>query len=299
MEARGAAARELRAVRRGHDDVNRGGSHRLRRALAATSWLCLSLLAACSSTTTSLPVSRREARAAVHVVQSGETLNKIAWQHRVDQQELARWNGITDPDELRVGQRLRLVPPRGYVAAAPAPVPAASRQPNPPPQSTPVRTAPQRPAAKSTPRARPPSTPPRAPTADRPAPAPAAVAPRWSWPTEGGIVSRFGADGGVASGLSIGGREGQPVRAAAAGRVVYAGGGLIGYGQLVIIRHDATFLSAYGYNSELLVTQGQEVARGATIALMGRGPGRQPRLHFEIRRNGVPVDPLLFVEAPR
>jgi lipoprotein NlpD len=112
-------------------------------------------------------------------------------------------------------------------------------------------------------------------------------------------VTRFGADDAIGSGIGIGGREGQPVRAAAAGRVVYAGGGLIGYGQLVIIKHDETFLSAYGYNAELLVTQGQDVARGATIALMGQGPGRQPGLHFEIRRNGVPVDPLLFVSAPR
>jgi lipoprotein NlpD len=112
-------------------------------------------------------------------------------------------------------------------------------------------------------------------------------------------VARFGANDAIASGIGIGGRAGQPVRAAAAGRVVYAGGGLIGYGQLVILKHDETFLSAYGYNSELLVTQGQEVPRGATIALMGQGPGRQPRLHFEIRRNGTPVDPLLFVTAPR
>jgi lipoprotein NlpD len=112
-------------------------------------------------------------------------------------------------------------------------------------------------------------------------------------------VTRFGAAGGVGSGVGIAGRSGQPVRAAAAGRVVYAGGGLIGYGQLVIIKHDDTFLSAYGHNSELLVTQGQDVKRGDTIALMGQGPNRQPRLHFEIRRNGVPVDPLLFVNAPR
>jgi lipoprotein NlpD len=113
------------------------------------------------------------------------------------------------------------------------------------------------------------------------------------------VVTRFGASDGIASGIAIGGREGQPVRAAAAGRVVYAGGGLIGYGQLVIIKHDETFLSAYGYNSNVLVTQGQEVPRGATIALMGLSPGRQPRLHFEIRRNGVPVDPLLFVDPLR
>src|SRR5262245_14819019 len=238
-----------------------------------------------------MPVSRRDAREVVHVVKSGETLYKIATHYRIDQQELASWNGIRNPDELRVGQRLRLVPPRGYVAAAPSPTARADV----PPQSTSTRsTTTQRPSTST-------STPARTPTTRPPpkAPAPAAAALRWSWPTEGQVVSRFGADGSIGSGLSIGGREGQPVRAAAAGKVVYAGGGLIGYGQLVIIKHDETFLSAYGYNSELLVTQGQEVARGATIALMGLGgPGRQPRLHFEIRRNGVPVDPLLFVSAP-
>lgn len=237
------------------------------------------MLASCTSAT-QVYVSRREARAAVHVVQRGETLTKIAWQHRVDAQELAQWNGIQNPDELRVGQRLRLVPPRGYVAAAPAPSP---------PSTTRSSPSPTGPAAR-------PSSPPGRPSSSQAA---AVAAPiRWSWPTDGAIVSRFGADGSVGSGLGIAGREGQPVRAAAAGRVVYAGGGLIGYGQLVIIKHDETFLSAYGYNSELLVTQGQDVARGATIALMGKGPNRQPRLHFEIRRNGVPVDPLLFVTAP-
>ncbi|HXS79168.1 MAG TPA: peptidoglycan DD-metalloendopeptidase family protein [Gammaproteobacteria bacterium] len=242
-------------------------------------------------------MSRRDARAAVHVVQRGETLTKIAWQHRVDPQELASWNGLQNADELRVGQRLRLVPPRGYVAAAPAPATPPS---TPPRASTTTRNPPSAttPAARSTP---PPVTRPSGPQARSSSSggaAPAATPVRWSWPTDGSIVSRFGADGSVGSGLGIGGRAGQPVRAAAAGRVVYAGGGLIGYGQLVIIKHDETFLSAYGYNSELLVTQGQDVARGATIALMGNGPNRQPRLHFEIRRNGVPVDPLLFVSAP-
>jgi lipoprotein NlpD len=245
-------------------------------------FLGICMLASCTSTT-EVYVNRRDARAAVHVVQRGETLTKIAWQHRVDPQELASWNGIRNPDELRVGQRLRLVPPRGYVAAAPAPATSAST-----PQSTTTRST-------TAPTARPPAP---SSTPQRPA-APAATPIRWAWPTDGAIVARFGADGSVGSGLGIGGHEKQPVRAAAAGRVVYAGGGLIGYGQLVIIKHDETFLSAYGYNSELLVTQGQDVARGATIALMGMGPNRQPRLHFEIRRNGVPVDPLLFVTAPR
>jgi lipoprotein NlpD len=134
------------------------------------------------------------------------------------------------------------------------------------------------------------------PPAAAPAPAlPAEPPPRWQWPTDGEVVVQFGAPGGIATGIAISGRDGQPVRAAAAGRVVYAGGGLINYGQLVIIKHNETFLSAYGFNRELLVAQGQDVARGQPIALMGTGPERQPRLHFEIRRNGLPVDPLLFV----
>jgi lipoprotein NlpD len=269
-------------------------------ARACALWVCLAMLASCTSQSTSLPVSRREARAAVHVVQRGETLTKIAWQHRVDSQELANWNGIANPDVLRVGQRLRLVPPRGYVAAAPAPIarpPAETTR-----SSAPVRTSTPPPRTSTTTRSAPPASsrpPATAPPRSQPA---ASTAARWSWPTDGAIVARYGADGAdgaIGSGIGIGGREGQPVRAAAGGRVVYAGGGLIGYGQLVIIKHDETFLSAYGYNAELLVTQGQDVARGATIALMGLGPNRQPRLHFEIRRNGTPVDPLLFVTAPR
>jgi lipoprotein NlpD len=276
----------------------RGGAF---AAVRLCAWfLCVALGAGCTASNTNIPVSRREARAAVHVVQAGETLTRIAWQHRVEADELAAWNGIVDPNTLRVGQRLRLVPPRGYVAAAPAPVPQpTARTPPSPPRSTP-QTQPQRSRQPTPTRA---TTPRPTPRAAAPSPArqgaSAAAAPRWSWPTDGRIATSFGSADGIESGIGIAGREGQPVRAAAAGRVVYAGGGLMGYGQLVIIKHDETFLSAYGYNSELLVTQGQDVASGATIALMGQGPGRQPRLHFEIRRNGTPVDPLLFVTAPR
>jgi len=123
--------------------------------------------------------------------------------------------------------------------------------------------------------------------------------PAWLWPTDGQVATRFGSSVGIATGIGIRGREGQPVRAAASGRVVYVGSGLIGYGQLVIIKHSEAYLSAYGYNSRVLVSQGQDVARGATIAFMGQGPERQPRLHFEIRRDGVPIDPLLLLQAPR
>ncbi len=246
-------------------------------------------LAATACTSTRSPYLLRRDEIPVHVVERGDTLYKIAWQHRVDQRDLVLWNGLADPDELRIGQRVRLVPPRGYVA--PPPVQAANGSGAARPSAGTGASAPPRGQPETRPRA----------AENRPAPAraPAVTARAWTWPTEGRVVTRFGASDGIASGLAIGGREGQPVRAAAAGRVVYAGGGLIGYGQLVIIRHDETFLSAYGHNSNLLVTQGQDVARGATIALMGQGPGRQPRLHFEIRRNGVPVDPLLFVDAPR
>jgi lipoprotein NlpD len=284
--------------------VNRSRSSRRRGASVAVAairilqlrharhpWrLCLIALAfvATACTSTRSPYVLRRDEIPVHVVVRGETLYKIAWQHRVDQRDLVLWNGLADPDELRIGQRLRLVPPRGYVA--PPPVQAANGSAPRPPAATVTP-----PRAQTTARSR--------ATANRSVPAPvrpaAVSAPTWVWPTEGRVVTTFGASDGIASGIGIAGREGQPVRAAAAGRVVYAGGGLIGYGQLVIIKHDETFLSAYGYNSNVLVTQGQEITRGATIALMGQGPGRQPRLHFEIRRKGVPVDPLLFVDPPR
>jgi lipoprotein NlpD len=229
--------------------------------------VCAALLATFASGCTSLHsvyAPTRTARIPVHVVQRGETLYKIAWQYRVDQRDLVRWNGLRDPDVLYVGQRLWLAPPRGAAAARSRERPTAGAAPS----SSRVATtsAPARPA----------SLPP----------------PQWRWPADGAVVTAFGAPNGIATGIAIRGREGQPVRAAAAGRVVYAGGGLIGYGQLVIIKHNDTYLSAYGHNSRLLVSQGQAVKSGETIALMGLGPERQARLHFEIRRDGEPVDPL-------
>jgi len=220
--------------------------------------LLLALVAGCSSLTPVEQGPTHVARASVHVVRRGETLYQIAWQHGLDQRDLARWNALRNPDVLHVGQRLVLVPPRTVRAS-------------------------QR-SAGATPR--------RSSPAPRAAPQPM---PAWLWPTDGTVVMGFGSASGIATGIAIGGREGQPVRAAAAGRVVYAGAGLIGYGQLVILKHNDTYLSAYGHNSRLLVTQGQDVAAGATIALMGVGPERQPRLHFEIRRDGAPIDPLLFL----
>ncbi|HEX6997058.1 MAG TPA: peptidoglycan DD-metalloendopeptidase family protein [Gammaproteobacteria bacterium] len=241
----------------------------------------LLMIAGCAGSSSSLV----EYPPRVHVVQPGETLFGIAWRYGLDYRDLARWNGLDDPDYIRAGQRLRLAPApdAGRTAAAGGGASTAA--------SPPARSGRQAPAATGSSASR--------PNARAATPLPSSPPPEWRWPTSGPIVSRFGSGGdGPATGIGIGGREGQAIEAAASGRVVYAGSGLIGYGQLVIIRHNDTYLSAYGYNSRLLVEQGQSVARGQKIAEMGLGPGRQPRLHFEIRRNGVPVDPLQFL-APR
>jgi lipoprotein NlpD len=137
-----------------------------------------------------------------------------------------------------------------------------------------------------------------APSQARPATAATAEPPpRWQWPAGGPVLARYGESPLTASGIQVGGRAGDPVRAAAGGQVVYAGSGLKGYGELLIIKHSPSWLSAYGYNRDLLVREGDRVEAGQTIARMGEGPGgpgesRRPALHFEIRRNGTPLDPL-------
>ena len=128
-------------------------------------------------------------------------------------------------------------------------------------------------------------------------PIPSEPPPPWGWPTGGRINVGFGGKPGPGTGVLIDGRRGQNVVAAAAGRVVYAGSGLIGYGKLIIIKHNETYLSAYGYNATVLVREGQNIEKGQRIATMGEGPERKPRLHFEIRRNGKPVDPRQFLPA--
>ncbi|HSG64426.1 MAG TPA: peptidoglycan DD-metalloendopeptidase family protein [Gammaproteobacteria bacterium] len=214
-------------------------------------------LAACSSTLVDYSTP-------VHVVQPGETLHAIAWRHGLDYKDLARWNRLSNPDLLLVGQRLSLRPPSVQPAAG-----ASSSSPAP-------RSSPATPE----PRAQPLPAPPRVPP------------PRWSWPTRGPLLHAFGSREGLSNGIAIGGQLGQDVRAAAAGRVVYAGSGLQAYGQLVIINHNDSFLSAYGFNERLVVAQGEDVESGQVIARMGLGPERRPQLHFEIRQNGTPVDPL-------
>ena len=192
-----------------------------------------------------------------HVVRKGETLYSIAFRYGKAPDDLARWNRLGDGSLIHPGQVLRLAPPSGSRSSS---------------RSTATRPAP-RPLPK---------------LPDEPSPA-------WSWPTKGSVNVEFGGKPGPGTGVLIDGRAGQAIQAAAPGRVVYAGSGLIGYGQLIIVKHNETYLSAYGYTQSLLVKEGQAIKQGQRIATMGEGPERKPRLHFEIRRNGKPVNPRQYL----
>ncbi|MCZ6762114.1 MAG: peptidoglycan DD-metalloendopeptidase family protein [Gammaproteobacteria bacterium] len=198
-----------------------------------------------------------------YTVRAGDTVYGIAWRYGLDYRELARWNRLGGGYSIFPGQVLVLRRPPGSAVAG---------------------TAKTRPPARGRAKAPLPGKPP-----------PPAPTPEWLWPVKGRILSSFGAAGAIGKGLDIAGTDRAIVRAAATGHVVYSGSGLIGYGQLIIIKHNNTFLSAYGYNSELLVSQGDQVSKGQQIARMGKGPGKRPMLHFEIRINGKPVDPIRYL----
>ncbi len=197
-----------------------------------------------------------------HIVRKGETLFSIAWRYGKDPKDVARWNRLGDGSLIYPGQVLRLTPSASTASRSAGRASQPMRQ-----ESRPLPTIPAQPS------------------------------PAWSWPTNGRIGVEFGAKPGTGTGVLIDGKSGQSIRAAASGRVVYAGSGLIGYGQLIILKHNDTYLSAYGYNASLLVKEGENIKKGQRIATMGEGPERKPRLHFEIRRNGKPVDPRKFLPA--
>jgi lipoprotein NlpD len=196
----------------------------------------------------------------VYVVRAQDTVYSIAWRYGLDFRDLARWNHIGPDFRITVGQTLILAPAAAAAAAA---------------------------AGGAAPRERPK---PAASTA-LPKPRPVASALPWAWPTD-----RISAPQPVsAGGILLPGREGQDIRAASSGRVVYNGSGIRGYGNLIIIKHGENLLSAYAHTRESLVHDGQEVALGQVIAHMGEGAPQKPVLYFEIRRNGKPVDPLAFL----
>lgn len=204
----------------------------------------------------------------VYTVRAGDTVYSIAWRYQLDPQELIGWNRLDTPDTILPGQRLWLRPP-----------PAGQAGREPPPAAAAATAAP--PARES---------------GDTPAPAVARGRPgEWRWPTEGDIIGTFERGRVAGRGVDISGEHGQPVQATAAGEVVYSGRGLQAYGRLVIIRHDAEYLSAYAHNSDLLVQEGQRVTAGQQIARMGRSSAGRALLHFEIRRQGKPVDPMDYL----
>jgi lipoprotein NlpD len=258
-------------------------------------------------------------------VKRGDTLHAIAFNYGLDWRDVADWNGIRAPYTIYPDQEIRLSPPvsrassAGQVVTRPAqqPAGAVSRDATPSPSASTKGAAPastaeatasasraaepvgERPAGEGAaePAGQADATGTVAPAA-RPSPAkapPLTDPDRWLWPAEGRLLSRFQANDPARNGIDIGGEEGQAVRAAAAGEVVYSGSGLIGYGELIIVKHSDRMLSAYAHNRRRLVGEGQRVAAGEQLAEMGRNDRNQAMLHFEIRVNGTPQDPLKYL----
>ncbi len=257
--------------------------------------LLSALLAACASTTVVRTPTRGKPPAtrqvsppkpgATALVRKGDTLYRIATTHGVSPLDLAVWNRIPPPYTIYPGRRLRLTAPDARRADAP-------RRNDPPPVAgTPVKPPATRPPTGTPPATTPPvATTPKPPTQPPPT---ANAAFDWRWPADGAIVGRFASGDPTRQGVDIAGKSGAPVRAAADGVVVYSGAGLVGYGELIIVKHDEQWLSAYGHNRARLVNEGQRVKAGDQIAEMGRSGAERDMLHFEIRYNGKPQDPLL------
>lgn len=219
-----------------------------------------------------------------HVVRSGETLYSIAWHYGLDYHRLAAWNHISPPYTIYPRQRLSLHEPRVLAADRAAP----RAPPRSPAAPTAHRVAKAQPSGVTYAATR---SPPR--SASAPPDGDRRSILHWRWPTRGKMVKSFAETGD--KGIDIAGKLGQPVRAAAPGRVVYSGGGLIGYGKLIILRHNHNYLSAYAHNEKLLVKEGERVKAGQTIAEMGHSGTDRVMLHFEIRHDGKPVNPLPFL----
>ena len=260
-----------------------------------------------------LPGAENAGKPDYYTVKPGDTMIRIGLDTGQNWRDIVRWSGVENPNQIEVGQVLRIAPPVGgtagaavvAVAAAPAtsavagagavakPVTSSSASPVPVPPVLPAGSASAaRPAVSaSAPSA--PSTP--APVV---ASAPAAAANgedeiAWIWPTSGGVLAGF--DEVKNKGLDIGGTAGEAVVAAADGRVVYVGAGLRGYGNLIILKHNNTYLTAYAHNQTLLVKEDQSVRKGQKIAEMGNSDADRVKLHFEVRRQGKPVDPAKYL----
>lgn len=290
--------------------------------------LTLGLLAGCNSITRQAPVVERttqpaasqprpaqaarveepKAEKGMYTVRRGDTLLRIALDHGENYRDLVAWNNLRDPDDIKVGQTLRIAAPeRGErtanIQTQPVPMPPSAT----PPRKTEPR-ADKQPYNESVAANQPP-VPARTEPVRPAAPAPAVAAPAvaaagtvsandddrlsWMWPADGRIVATF--DEGRNKGIDIAGRPGQQVVAAGAGKVMYAGSGIRGYGNLVIVKHNNSLLSAYAHNRKIVVKEGDNVAKGQMIAEMGDSDADSVKLHFEIRQQGKPVDPSRFL----
>lgn len=246
-----------------------------------------------------LPGAENAGKPGYFTVRPGDTLIRISLETGQNWRDLARWNNIENPNVIEVGQVLRVAPPAALVSDARAVPPATAAS------SAPAASSALPPASVASGATRPASAASAAGVASAPAPA-ASPAPApapasageddvaWAWPIANGPVLA-GFDEQKNKGIDIGGRAGEPVLASADGRVVYAGAGLRGYGNLIILKHNNTFLTAYAHNQTLLVREDQTVRKGQKIAEMGSTDTDRVKLHFEIRRQGKPVDPARYL----
>ena len=235
-----------------------------------------------------LPLSGGEnaGKPGFYTVRPGDTLMRIGLDAGQNWRDIARWNSLENSNLIEVGQVLRVLPPSVDAAAVTVrPVTPAGRVDSKPldarPGAAPAAAAPAPGVA--------PTTPPAAASREGDDDV------NWSWPASGSVVAGF--DEAKSKGLAIGGNAGDAVLAAADGRVVYVGSGIRGYGNLVIVKHNATYLTAYAHNQALLVKEDQAVRRGQKIAEMGSTDADRVQLHFEIRRQGKPVDPARLLPA--
>ena len=227
--------------------------------------LAVCVLASCVTVQPPTQVSRGPGW---YTVKRSDTLYSIAWRYGLDYKQLAQWNGIGLNEPIFPGQRLRLIRPADSAVAERESAAETGSAPTPAPTISSI------PADDSREEGRNPQA--------------------WLWPTDGKPLNTFSASDLDRRGIDIAGKRGQSVRAVADGRVVYSGNGLAGYGNLIIIKHSDTFLSAYAYCQERLVREGASVRAGDLVAKMGHRDN-QAKLHFEIRRNGKPVDPMKYL----
>lgn len=244
-----------------------------------------------------LPGAEHAGKPGYYTVKPGDTLIRIGLENGQNWRDIARWSGLENANVIEVGQVLRVVPPAAdATGVAVKPVAPAGRV-----ETRPLDGRAPVPASGASGAASAPAAVAPAPVAAAAASA-AAAAPKdaeedlgWVWPAGGPVATAF--EEGKSKGMAITGKAGDPVLAAADGRVVYAGSGLRGYGNLIIIKHNATFLTAYAHNQALLVKEDQAVRRGQKIAEMGNSDSDRVQLHFEIRRQGKPIDPARLLPA--